>query len=235
MGHVKPQKGNMFSFVTHTWNPIKGKCEHNCSYCYAKQEKELYLDEGAIAADLGEGRHVFVGSGTDLFGRSVPKKYIYDILMHISQYDNQYLFHTKNPARVIPFVNDLPDRCAVGVTIESDLWHGCMANCPHPVDRIRDIALLYRMGIPVMVTVEPILHFSEPRAFAKMLVKTGAFQINIGADSKDSRLDEPLENKVLLLLEELFAYRKEVNIHLKDNLEVRYPGIKEWYANLEGY
>ena len=30
---LNKQKGNMYSFVTHTWNPIKGKCSHDCSYC----------------------------------------------------------------------------------------------------------------------------------------------------------------------------------------------------------
>ena len=27
-------KGNMYGFITHTWNPIKGHCYHQCSYCY---------------------------------------------------------------------------------------------------------------------------------------------------------------------------------------------------------
>ena len=27
----------MYEFVTHTWNPIKGKCYHDCSYCYMKK------------------------------------------------------------------------------------------------------------------------------------------------------------------------------------------------------
>ena len=25
---IKESKGNMYEFVTHTWNPIKGKCLH---------------------------------------------------------------------------------------------------------------------------------------------------------------------------------------------------------------
>ena len=28
--------GNMYKFVNYTWNPIKGKCLHDCSYCYMK-------------------------------------------------------------------------------------------------------------------------------------------------------------------------------------------------------
>ncbi len=30
-------KGNMYGFVTHTWNPVKGICPHNCSYCYMRK------------------------------------------------------------------------------------------------------------------------------------------------------------------------------------------------------
>lgn len=34
---IKESKGNMYEFVTHTWNPIKGKCSHGCTYCYMKK------------------------------------------------------------------------------------------------------------------------------------------------------------------------------------------------------
>ena len=34
---IKESKGNMYEFVTHTWNPIKGKCFHGCTYCYMKK------------------------------------------------------------------------------------------------------------------------------------------------------------------------------------------------------
>lgn len=27
-------RGNMYPFVTHTWNAIKGICFHDCPYCY---------------------------------------------------------------------------------------------------------------------------------------------------------------------------------------------------------
>lgn len=26
-------KGNMYEWVTHTWNPLAGECSHGCSYC----------------------------------------------------------------------------------------------------------------------------------------------------------------------------------------------------------
>ena len=33
-------RGNMFNFVTHTWNKICGECEHNCTYCYVNELKK---------------------------------------------------------------------------------------------------------------------------------------------------------------------------------------------------
>ena len=27
-------KGDMYDFITHTWNPIRGRCLHDCSYCH---------------------------------------------------------------------------------------------------------------------------------------------------------------------------------------------------------
>ena len=32
---LNESKGNMYSWVTHTWNTIKGECPHGCTYCYA--------------------------------------------------------------------------------------------------------------------------------------------------------------------------------------------------------
>ena len=37
-------RGNMYPFVTHTWNAIKGICFHDCPYCY-HQHHELPLEK----------------------------------------------------------------------------------------------------------------------------------------------------------------------------------------------
>lgn len=41
---INKSKGNMYPFVSHTWNPIKGKCPHNCSYCLIDGTKILMDD-----------------------------------------------------------------------------------------------------------------------------------------------------------------------------------------------
>lgn len=39
--HLRESAGNMYGFVTHTWNPIKGLCPHGCEYCYMHQWGEM--------------------------------------------------------------------------------------------------------------------------------------------------------------------------------------------------
>ena len=34
---LNKQKGNMYGFVTHTWNTVKGRCKYDCRYCYMKR------------------------------------------------------------------------------------------------------------------------------------------------------------------------------------------------------
>jgi len=67
---LNPSNGNMYDFVTHTFNTVKGTCEHDCSYCYMKNWHErgaIKLDNEEFKTDLGTGNFIFVGSGTDLF------------------------------------------------------------------------------------------------------------------------------------------------------------------------
>lgn len=46
----------MYGFVTHTWNIVKGKCKHDCCYCYMKRFPlpELHLDDKELKTDLGK-------------------------------------------------------------------------------------------------------------------------------------------------------------------------------------
>jgi len=47
-------KGNMYDWVDYTWNPIKGKCEHDCSYCYMKKfgkQNPIHLDKKELKKD----------------------------------------------------------------------------------------------------------------------------------------------------------------------------------------
>ena len=37
-------KGNMYSFITHTWNTVKGECPHLCEYCLSGETEILMSD-----------------------------------------------------------------------------------------------------------------------------------------------------------------------------------------------
>ena len=60
--------GNMYAFVSHTYNPLKGECEHSCLYCFMKRKlllPPLRLELKELKMNLGEGNFIFVGSSTD--------------------------------------------------------------------------------------------------------------------------------------------------------------------------
>lgn len=79
---LNESKGNMYPFVTHTWNAIKGRCPHDCVYCYMKiwPQKELRLVESEFKTNLGENNFIFVGSSTDMWADDVPIEWIKRVL-----------------------------------------------------------------------------------------------------------------------------------------------------------
>ena len=86
---LNKQKGNMYEFITHTWNPIKGKCSHDCSYCYMKQmvphNNPPRMAEHEFQIDLGNGNFIFIGSSTDMFADDIPSQWIMRVLDYCKQ------------------------------------------------------------------------------------------------------------------------------------------------------
>ena len=102
---LNPSKGNMYPFVSHTWNTVKGKCPHNCSYCYMKRfgkQSDLHFDEKELKTDLGEGNFIFVGSSCDMWADAIPGLWIKATLEHCRQFQNKYLFCFKIIIRFHP-------------------------------------------------------------------------------------------------------------------------------------
>ena len=104
---LNKSKGNMYEFITHTWNTIKGRCYHDCSYCYMKRWgalRPVRFDTKELKTDLGTGNFIFVGSSCDMFAEDIPDKWITLTLQHCEKFGgNKYLFQTKNPKRVLQF------------------------------------------------------------------------------------------------------------------------------------
>lgn len=214
---MNEQKGNMYGFVTHTYNAVKGKCIHDCKYCYMKgwgEQKPIKLHEKELKTDMGENNFIFVGSSTDMFASNVPDQWIRRVLEHCNKYPkNKYLFQTKNPQKFLKYEDLFPKKTMLCVTLESDISHKEMNNAPHPVTRYAWMTFLKHFD--TMVTIEPIMRFNHDN-FVEWIQKIGPKQVNIGADSKRHGLQEPTKEEINHLIDQL---KKFTTVHLKDNLK----------------
>jgi DNA repair photolyase len=214
---LRESKGNMYDWVTHTWNPIKGKCPHDCSYCYMKRWgtlKPLRLDEKELETDLGSGNFIFVGSSTDMFAESVPKLWIKKVLDKCCQsYQDGYLFQSKNPSKFMDFLGRYPSNVVFCTTIETNRWYPeIMNNAQSPFDRV---GAMREIAYPKYVTIEPIMDFDLPE-MVDLIKECNPIQVNIGADSGHNNLPEPSIDKLLQLIEELETF---TTINRKSNLQ----------------
>jgi len=229
--------GNMYGFVTHTWNPIKGRCPHECQYCYIKSmnkrygatPKEPYLDEKELKVNLGKRKTIFVGSSCDMWAENIPYEWIAMVLFIIDTYpDNKYLFQTKNPWRYMDYIHQIiggeyetefPENCVLGTTVETNRIYPCMGKTPSPDSRAVAIERITSQYNDCFITIEPILDFDLNR-FVIMLEKANPDYINIGADSGRNNLPEPPRGKIEELIELLAPHTK---VHLKKNLRRLLP------------
>ncbi len=213
--------GNMYPWVTHTWNPLAGKCQHDCSYCYMKRsflgnlkkyKGEVRLTEGELDIDLGAGKTIFVGSATDIFGEWVPGSAIKSILSYCRKFPNNYLFQSKNPRRIAEFLELLPKNSTIGTTLETNRNYN-ISQAPQPPQRYQDfLSIEYPRK---MISIEPILDF-DLEEFLMWIEKINPEFVSIGADSKNYDLQEPDSNKI----EELIKGIKEfTEIRSKKNLK----------------
>jgi DNA repair photolyase len=219
--------GNMYPFVDYTYNPMKGFCPYNCSYCYTHRwgsQKPLHLDEKELRVDLGSGNSIFVCSGCDLFHPDVKEADYARIIAHIRQFqENRYLLHTKNPARVLELAHkgySWPGGSTVCVTVETNRWYSDMGNAPDPKKRLIDLS---HIGDERMITIEPIMDFDITEFAGALAACWPLKQVNIGADSGRNQLKEPSEEKLRLLIDWLQTH---TTVYLKKNLRRLLPEHK---------
>jgi len=200
---VKNKKSNMYQFIDATWNTIKGECYHDCSYCYMKRWgklKPVRFDEKELKTDLRTGNFIFVGSSCDMFAENIPDEWINKTLEYCQNFDNKYLFQTKNPKRILDF--KLP-KSIICTTIESDMFYSeIMRNNPTPYERAKYMGMISDCGFETFVTIEPIMNFNL-NSMVDLLKQCNPDQVNIGADSGKNKLPEPSKEKVLELVSEL--------------------------------
>ena len=216
--------GNMYSFVSHTWNVVKGKCPHDCNYCYMKifDLKPMRFDKNELKSDLGEGNFIFVGSSCDMWAEvnsqwKVHSEWITEILEYCYKYnDNRYLFQSKNPMRFIDFLDIMPDNVTFGTTIETNRRYKEMGFAPEIESRVKALEFLSDKGFyDIMVTIEPIMDFDLDELVG-FITRCFPKWVNIGADSKGHHLPEPYKAKIQLLIDSL---NEITEVKIKDNLK----------------
>lgn len=156
---LRKSKGNMYGFITHTWNPIKGKCIHNCCYCYMKRfpQRDLRIDESEFKTDLGIDNYIFVGSSTDIFAENVKDEWIKKTFDKCKQHKNKYLFQSKNTMKMAHYVLLFPRNSVIGTTIETNRDYA-LSEAPNRKQRaiwLRELGKSFE----TMITIEPIFDF----------------------------------------------------------------------------
>ena len=184
------------------------------------EDDSLKLKESYFNDNLGNDNRIFVGSSTDMFAENVPSEWIESVLKHLSENfpDNEYLFQSKNPQRFLDFANKFPPYTILGTTMETNqnqlLWK--YSETPGICTRQHAIQeLKARYGFDTQITIEPIMDFNT-RKFIRIIYKTHADKVYIGADSGHNGLPEPEPQKIIDLVNTISNFTE---IHLKSNLE----------------
>lgn len=220
---LNPVKGNMYGFVTHTWNTVKGDCPHNCTYCYMGRFKNLKprrFDSSEMKTFMEAGNTIFVGSSNDLFASLTPSQWIVDTLAKTRNSPTcKYFFQSKNPKGMLNYVDHFPTFTTLCTTLESNRnYPSIMRNSPAIESRAENIALLGQMH-PTHVTIEPVMDF-DMQPFVNLIRMCSPKQVNIGANTSYSKkyiLPEPKPEKLIEFIARLKEYVPTV--HLKPNLK----------------
>jgi DNA repair photolyase len=216
MMRLNVSKGNMYDFVTHTWNTVKGACPHNCAYCYMRrfgEQKPAHFDAKELKTDLGKGNYIFVGSSCDMWAEALNPKYLNDTLDYCRKFDNKYLFQSKNPIYMVYFQDRLPPQSVLCTTIETNRPYPLIrCQAPTPFRRAEGLELL--KSFRRFVTIEPIIDF-DLLPLVELIKRCEPEQVNIGADSGGNGLPEPSAGQVLALIGEIGKFTK---VKVKNNL-----------------
>jgi DNA repair photolyase len=237
--------GEMYPFITDTWNIVRGICSHFCTYCYMREngfKHYIKFVEDELKTDLGTDKFIFVGSSCDLFAKNIPSEWIIKTIQHCNKFNNDYLLQTKNPDRYLEFINSglYTDRMGFCTTIETNRYYpDIMKFSPTPVERAKAMNLVSK-SVSTLVTIEPIMDF-DLGELVDLVKICNPMLVIIGADSKIyklknknqspgnqnwmlnskiPKLPEPNRDKILALINELTKF---VRVIQKSNLNRLLP------------
>lgn len=232
-------KGNMYKFVTHTWNPIRGKCYHDCSYCYMKKiipdAQPIRLVGNELRGEFGMNKFIFVGSSTDMFAQDVKDEWIKSVLdfcfektaNQSPQERTRFMFQTKNPQHLLQFIShplfDVERKqVVVCTTLETNRHYpNLMNNAPLPQVRAEAMEAIAKAGIETYVTIEPIMDFDLDE-FIMLVKRCNPTQVNIGANTNKD-VEMPPQLTLGEVADLILQLRSFTNVHIKKN------------ANKDGY
>jgi len=211
-------KSRMFPFITRTWNPLGGRCPHNCKYCWSMGDKglvkkynmkkyigEIRLIEKELKVLFSENDFVFIQDMSDLYAWTVPLKYILKIHKILDKFPNtKFLSLTKNPERYILFKDLFPKNLVLGATIESNRNYEYISNAPPQEDRLFFMKYLKRItGNSLFISIEPILDF-DLEIFKEYLLNDifgiKPWAVAVGYDNYNNNLPEPNLEKTMELI-----------------------------------
>ncbi len=200
-------------------NPIKGVCQHQCPYCYAKRlyqrfkwNPEVRFDESAFEGidKLKPSSKIFVGSTHDIFGDWIPDEWITSIIMKAGQYPQLiFIFLTKSPKRYNNFM--FHKNIWLGYSTTGPLYHEWHSN---------------HKGNIKFISIEPMMG---------ELVNTAYLHdtqwVIIGAESGNRKGKVKLDKRWVLNAMELL-YEEDIPFFIKNNAD-GCKGIQEYPYNYE--
>lgn len=215
---------NMYQgWITHTHSHLGGECPHHCYYCYVQRNSwgvsgryqgEVRLIREELGVNYGTGRTIFIEHMGDMFAEGIKEEWIMDIFAHCKQYNNTYVFQTKNPGRAYQFINCFPNKFLMGATIETnrDVKE---SKAPRAIERYLGIKK-FKDKTDIFITIEPIMDF-DVDILIYWIIQVHPLFVNIGADSKNTGLNEPPPNKIRDLISRLKT--GNITIKKKTNLQ----------------
>lgn len=183
-----------------------------------KKQKPIHVDVDAFRIDLESGHTIMVVSGCDLFAQDLPDEWILRVLDYADKFDNIYWLQTKNPVRMLDFVDhSVMKKAVLLTTIETNRdYKEFMGKAPGVVARADAMAKLRKLGLRTMVTIEPMMAFDRT-ALVGLIRKCSPEQVNLGVNTNTHiSLPEPEKVDVLKLINELKGFTEVV---VKDNLK----------------
>lgn len=228
--------GEMYPWVDWTYNPLGGKCPHDCAYCFMKSppmcwlekykgpqriiEKEMEVGLSHLGLNRTEDLPffngapvIFVCSGNDLGTASADiKRRILEKCW--DEPENYYLLQSKDPAGFQEVWREAPPNVIWGTTIETNRADLCriVSSAPPPLERVAGIKKLNGWR---MVSIEPKMD-CDPEILAEMINEIEPNFVSMGADSKGHDLPEPSAAKISDLvgrLKEFTDIKKKGNLN----------------------